>query len=411
MQDGGSAQLDELTWTPALRSVAPYAVDARASRGRVHPEPACPMRTPFQRDRDRIVHATAFRRLNYKTQVFLFHEGDHYRSRLTHSLEVAQIARAIARLLLLDEDLAEALALAHDLGHPPFGHAGERALWRALEDVGGFDHNAQSLKVVARLERKYEHFDGLNLTFEALEGLIKHNGPPTGRHSRGEADRVLLATVMELGLQSHIDLTSYGSAEAQVAAIADDVAWLNHDIDDGLRAGLISIDDLANAPVAGPFVRHALSRPMNRDRRRVIYEVNRRMITVMISECGGETRRRLAEIGAASADDIRSSDRPVVAFPAGFADELARLKGFLFERVYRHPRVMRVMSAAEQLLIELFQAYSSDPSTLPDGRGADLAGLESSLRRARIGDFIAGMTDRFAIAEHRRLFDATPDLG
>lgn len=397
---------------PFSRPVATYAADSAKSRGRAFPEAPCPMRTPFQRDRDRIVHATAFRRLNYKTQVFLFHEGDHYRSRLTHSLEVAQIARAIARLLALDEDLAEALALAHDLGHPPFGHAGERALARALADHGGFDHNAQSLKVVTRLECRYARFDGLNLTFETLEGLVKHNGPVLGPHARGgHEEKSIEAAVAAAGLGAALDLHLFASAEAQAAAIADDIAWHNHDIDDGLRAGLLSLDDLAEAPYAGAFVREVLSSLTEADRRRVFYEINRRMITAMISVAVGEARERIARLSPASMDDLRHADRPMVAFPADVAAEIAGLKQFLFRRVYRHARVMRVMEGAEQIVANLFSAYFNDTSKLPAGRGAELAGATEDSRAHRVGDFIAGMTDRFAIAEHERLFDATPDLG
>ena len=405
-------RFEEKPWTPATRAVAPWAVDARASRGRLVPEPPCPMRTPFQRDRDRIVHATAFRRLNYKTQVFLFHEGDHYRSRLTHSLEVAQIARAIARQLLLDEDLAEALALAHDLGHPPFGHAGERALDRVLTVYGGFDHNAQSLKVVTRLERKYAAFDGLNLSLETLEGLVKHNGPVIGRHARGgDGERVLLAAVAAAGLGEALDLDLFASAEAQVAAIADDIAWLNHDIDDGLRAGLLALDDLAQAPYAASFVCDVRSAAPGLERRRQFYEVNRRMITAMIADCVAEARRRLALGAAASPDDVRRAGAPTAVFSDRVRQELTGLRAFLFARVYRHPRVMRVMDGAESILIDLFARYSRDLDALPDARGAELCALSDLEQGRRIGDFIAGMTDRFAIAEHRRLFDATPDLG
>ena len=367
------------------------------------------MRTPFQRDRDRIVHATAFRRLNYKTQVFLFHEGDHYRSRLTHSLEVAQIARAIARLLSLDEDLAEALALAHDLGHPPFGHAGERALDRALADFGGFDHNAQSLRVVSRLERKYANFDGLNLSIETLDGLIKHNGPVTGPNARSaEGDAVLRAAIAEAGLAHHLDLELFASAEAQAASIADDIAWINHDIDDGLRAGLLNIADLTDAPLAGPFVRDVLA--SGTQTRRAIYEVNRRMITRMIAACVDEARERLAGLAEASLEHVLGAGRPCVAFPAAMTGELDALKAFLFARVYRHPRISRVMDNAETIVTELFAQYRSEPATLPDGRGDGLADLGDDERARRLGDFIAGMTDRFAIAEHQRLFDATPEL-
>ena len=272
--------------TGLARPVAAYATQAQESAGRLHPEPACPMRTPYQRDRDRIVHATAFRRLTYKTQVFVFHEGDHYRTRLTHSLEVAQITRAIARMLFLDEDLAEALALAHDLGHPPFGHAGERALAQVMAPYGGFDHNAQSFKVVTRLERKYAGFDGLNLTMEALEGLAKHNGPLSGGETEGEA--LLRKAIDEVGLAGHMHLEQFAPAEAQAAAIADDIAYNSHDLDDGLRAGLLSLGDLTDVPLAGQFVREAPLAGV--DTQRVIYEVNRRIITAMIDDVVRESR-------------------------------------------------------------------------------------------------------------------------
>ena len=396
---------------PGERWMAPYAIDWRQSLGRPVPEAPCPMRTPYQRDRDRIVHATAFRRLNYKTQVFLFHEGDHYRSRLTHSLEVAQIARAIARQLGLDEDLTEALALAHDLGHPPFGHAGERALDRTLQPYGGFDHNAQSLKVVSRLERKYAGFDGLNLTFETLEGLVKHNGPVIDA-GLGDAapNRVLLRTIAEAGLGAALHLPLQAPLEAQVAALADDIAWANHDIDDGLRAGLIGLDDLAAVPFVGPLVIEARRQSPAHEPRRLVYEVNRRLITVMIRECVAETRRRLAAVEPRHVDGIRGNPDLVAAFAVNEATALAGLKAFLFRSVYRHPRVVRVMAEAESVLADLFARYTSDATALPLERQALLAGLDETARGSRIGDFIAGMTDRFAIAEHRRLFATTPDL-
>ncbi len=403
------ASRDPTVWVPTSRRLAPYAAKAEASRGRLVPEPPCPMRTPFQRDRDRIVHATAFRRLNYKTQVFLYHEGDHYRSRLTHTLEVAQIARAIARLLGLDEDLAEALALAHDLGHPPFGHAGERALNRAMASYGGFDHNAQSLRVVTRLERKYAAFDGLNLTFETLDGLIKHNGPIAAVN-----EPILVAAVETAGLSPHIDLAQYASAEAQAAALADDIAYNNHDIDDGLRAGLIAIEDLADVPLAGPFVREVLARPGPLESRRRIYEVNRRMITAMIDDAVTTSRRRLAALPNGNppmaAQAVCKAPGPVVAFSNSLSADLLGLRAFLFKAVYRHERVMRVMRSAETAVIDLFGRYRADPGSLPDGRGAEQAGQDEVARARRISDFIAGMTDRFAISEHRRLFDAPLDL-
>jgi dGTPase len=364
------------------------------------------MRTPFQRDRDRIVHATAFRRLNYKTQVFLLHEGDHYRSRLTHSLEVAQIARAIARQLGLDEDLAEALALAHDLGHPPFGHAGERALDAAMAPLGGFDHNAQSLRVVAHLERKYWAFDGLNLTFETLEGLVKHNGP-----LEPQQQPLLSEAVVEAGLQGCIDEALHAPAEAQCAAIADDIAYNNHDIDDALRAGLLRLEDLAEVPIVGYFARGALERANGVDARRAVYEINRRMITAMIEDVLAASRTRIAGLEPTSVDDVRRAGEPIVAFSASLNDELQGLRAFLFGHVYRHERVMRAMRAAEGIVTELFDRYTTDPTTLPGDRGRRLQFADEGPRLRAIGDFIAGMTDRFAIAEHRRLFDLTPDLG
>ena len=294
-----------------------FATNPHASRGRLIAEPACPMRTPFQRDRDRIVHATAFRRLTHKTQVFLYHEGDHYRTRLTHSLEVAQIARALARMLSLNEDLAEALALAHDLGHPPFGHAGERALDAAMAGFGGFDHNAKSLDIVTRLERKYAAFDGLNLTFETLDGLIKHNGPLAG--GANGPHRAIIAAIDRAGLTPHLSLELYASAEAQAAAIADDIAYNNHDIDDGLRAGLIALYDLSDVPLVGPFVRDALANvgtASNDRRQRAVYEVNRRMITVMIADVVAEARARLAALPEASPAAVLHAGRPMLTFSA-----------------------------------------------------------------------------------------------
>jgi dGTPase len=391
------------------------------SRGRALAEPPCRMRTPFQRDRDRIIHATAFRRLTYKTQVFLHHEGDHFRTRLTHSLEVAQIARSMARQLELDEDLAEALSLAHDLGHPPFGHAGERALDLAMRDWGGFDHNAHSLRIVTGLERRYARFDGLNLTFETLEGLAKHNGPLTGPQAPPDAaahTREILDLIGALGLTQALDLDRFAPAEAQVAAIADDIAYTNHDIDDALRAGLIAIGDLEQAPMAGAFVSEARSvlegtpaatGSADRDRR-LFYEVNRRMITAMVDDVVQETRVRLAALDPKSADDVRNAGAPVVAFPDARRAELDGLRRFLFVRVYRAPRVMRVMHKAEQVVAALFERYMRSPADLPGGREAMVLGLDPAGRARRVADFIAGMTDRFALAEYARLFDDTIDL-
>jgi len=366
------------------------------------------MRTPYQRDRDRIVHATAFRRLTYKTQVFVFHEGDHYRTRLTHSLEVAQIARAIARMLALDEDLTEALALAHDLGHPPFGHAGERALAQAMAPYGGFDHNAQSFKIVTRLERKYAGFDGLNLTLATLEGLAKHNGPLLGTNPEGEA--VIRAAIEPAGLAESLHLDRFASAEAQAAAVADDIAYSSHDLDDGLRAGLIGLDDLVDVPLAGRFARAAL-RGGSIDAQRAFYEINRRIIAEMIGDVVRESRLRLAALPWQSLQGVREAGHPVVAASPGTRGEIEGLQQYLFAGVYRHPRVMRIVQDAEAVVRDLFARYLADPAEMPGlWRAAAEECADVPERVAVVADFVAGMTDRFAIKEHRRLFDATPEL-
>jgi dGTPase len=391
---------------PVLRRLAPYATLAHASAGRLYREPECPMRTAFQRDRDRIVHATSFRRLTYKTQVFVFHEGDHYRTRLTHSLEVAQIARAIARLLRLDEDLAEALALAHDLGHPPFGHAGERALAAAMASYGGFDHNAQSLRVVTRLERKYADFDGLNLTFETLEGLAKHNGPLPGADDAGKAP--LGSLLADIGVAANLHLPLFAPAEAQVAALADDIAYDSHDLDDGLRAGLLGIEDLAGVPLVARFLEEVPRGLIDTQRR--IYEINRRMITAMIEDAVGESTRRLARLSEVSLQGVRAAGRAVVAQSERVAAEAEGLKGYLYANVYRHPRVMRVMRDAEAIVGDLFGRYLRQPQEMSGVLGLAAQAEEGAVRAAIVADFVAGMTDRYAIKEHRRLFDATPEL-
>lgn len=392
---------------PAARPLAPYAANPAASAGRLCSEPPCPMRTPYQRDRDRIVHATAFRRLNYKTQVFLFHEGDHFRSRLTHSIEVAQIARAIARLLALDEDLAEALALAHDLGHTPFGHAGERAMASAMQPWGGFDHNAQSLRVVTRLERKYAAFDGLNLTFETLEGLAKHNGPIVGPAAHKD-HAVLRAEIEQAGLTHALKLDQYAPAEAQAAAIADDIAYNSHDIDDGLRAGLLKIEALLDVPLVGRFVREA--RAGAPDNVRAIYEVHRRMITVMIDDVVKTSREHLAALPEQSLDAVRRAGRPVVGFSDQMRAEVEGLQDFLYANVYRHPRINRIMEGAGTIVRNLFARYMADDAALPEAWAQRVQGLDTPARAHMVADFVAGMTDRYAVGEHQRLFDATPDL-
>lgn len=391
---------------PGARAPAVYAASAINSRGRFFREADCPTRSPFQRDRDRILHATAFRRLTYKTQVFVFHEGDHYRSRLTHTLEVAQIARTIARQLRLDEDLAEAVALAHDLGHSPFGHAGERALDAAMRDFGGFDHNAQSIRVVTSLERKYLAFDGLNLSWEMLEGLVKHNGPVR------DPESPIAKVVRRLETWQSLELSNWASAEAQVASLADDIAYLSHDVDDGLRAGLLSLDAMLDVPVAGPLVRDVTTLSNDVQDGRAFYEVTRRMITVMIADVVNESRRRLARLSPQTPDDIRRAETGTIAFSPMMADDLRALKSFLFDRVYHHDKVMRVMRNAERIVTDLLERYRDlrNPVAMPEAWNAAMRGLDMRAQARLAADYLAGQTDRYAMAEHRRLFEVTPEL-
>jgi dGTPase len=390
---------------PGGRHPAAYAADPSQSRGRLFAQTDCQTRSPFQRDRDRIIHASAFRRLTHKTQVFVFHEGDHYRTRLTHSLEVAQIARTVARQLCLDEDLAETLALAHDLGHPPFGHAGERALELANATHGGFDHNAQSFRVVTALERRYADFDGLNLTWETLEGLIKHNGPLV--NAKSSATRRVLKQVERW---QSFDLELWPCAEAQVAALADDIAYATHDIDDGLRAGLISMEDLAAAPIASGIIASLGSPQSVDDLSRRHFEVSRQMITRLINDLVVASRDRLRALKPQTPQDIRQAGRAVIGFSAPLEAELAALKAFLFARVYRHERVVTVMQGAERIVGDLYRRYLDDNATLPAPWLAAAGRLDQRRRGRLVADFVAGMTDRFALVEHRRLFDATPLL-
>ena len=396
----------------APRSV--YACDPDRSRGRQFAEPPSRTRSPFRRDCDRVIHSTAFRRLKYKTQVFVFHEGDHYRTRLTHSLEVAQIARAIARQLGLDEDLTETLALAHDLGHPPFGHAGERALDACLRAHGGFDHNAQTLRVVTALEHRYPEFDGLNLTWESLEGIVKHNGPlttrdgtPIGRYR----ERSLPVGISQFVAAYDLELWSFASLEAQIAAIADDIAYDAHDIDDGLRAGLFQIDDLKAIPLMASIIAEIDTQYPALDEGRRGAELVRELISHLIGAVVLEADRRINAMRPASVDDVRNQSEALIAFPIDTAQTEAAIKAFLKIRMYRHERVMRVMRDAEQLVFDLFARYEADPSALPAEWLPRENQAETAAERARrIGNFIAGMTDRFALTEHQRLFDLTPDL-
>jgi dGTPase len=395
----------------APRSV--YACDPERSRGRLFAEPPSKTRSPFRRDCDRVIHSTAFRRLKYKTQVFVFHEGDHYRTRLTHSLEVAQIARALARQLGLDEDLTETLALAHDLGHPPFGHAGERALDACLRAHGGFDHNAQTLRVVTSLEHRYPEFDGLNLTWESLEGVVKHNGPLTERNGAATGryrDHGVPAGISDYDRKYDLELWSFASLEAQVAAIADDIAYDAHDIDDGLRAGLFTVDDLKIMPLTAEMIAEIAKHYPALDDDRRGAELVRELISYLIGAVVSEARRRLDATKPKSVEDVRNHGEVLIAFPAGVAQAEAEIKSFLKLRMYRHSRVMRVMGEAEQILFDLFARYQRTPGDLPAEWLPPDGGDTETERARRIGNFIAGMTDRFALTEHQRLFDSTPDL-
>jgi len=394
---------------PGARNPAPYEAGAGPLRGRQLAEPECPTRSPFQRDRDRVLHSTAFRRLTHKTQVFIYHEGDHYRSRLTHSLEVAQIARTVARQLRLNEDLAECLSLAHDLGHPPFGHAGERALDGVMHGYDGFDHNAQSLRIVMKLEKKYAAFDGLNLTWDVLEGLAKHNGPVR------EAPSPIQKVMAELAGWQQFDLETWPSAEAQLAALSDDIAYLTHDLDDGLRAGLVSVADICTLPLLDEIVTGLKLNPQQSKgcvSTQLPYEIVRQLITALIQDMVQASRAKLRALAPESPDDIRSSVDGVIGFSDVMAGHMADLRRFLFERVYRSEKVMVVMRRAENIVSELFHHYKQPGGSVDLPRAWQPAGrtLSDQQHHRLIADYLAGMTDRFALAEHRRLFDVTPEL-
>ena len=396
-----------------LTTRAPYASDPAGSRGRLYPEAASRTRNPFRRDCDRIIHSTAFRRLAHKTQVFVFHEGDHFRTRLTHTLEVTQIARSLARALGLDEDLAEALALAHDLGHPPFGHAGERALDRCLAHDEGFDHNAQTLRVVTALERRYAEFDGLNLTWETLEGVVKHNGPLTDRQGEPLSRyrrRGLPHAIRVHARSQDLELWSWPSAEAQIAALADDIAYDAHDIDDGLRAELFTLDDLAEVDLVRDIRLEIRAAYPVLDAGRAAHELVRRLITRLIEDVIAEAGHRLRVLAPRRAADVRLAGGPAVGFSAVMAAADRAIKGFLRERMYRHARIQRIMDEAEDVIRDLFARYIAAPADLPVEWAQSADADEEPGRLRRVADFIAGMTDRYALVEHARLFEVTPEL-
>jgi len=386
------------------RVLAPYASHPEESRGRLYPQADSATRTAFQRDRDRVIHSTAFRRLQYKTQVFVFHEGDHYRTRLTHSLEVAQIARSVARALALNEDLAEAIALAHDLGHTPFGHGGEAALDAAMAAFGGFDHNEQTFRILTSLEHRYAAFDGLNLTWETLEGTVKHNGPLIGGPSiGGEAVKPVAESIAAYCRTWDLELTEYAGPEAQVAALADDIAYNNHDIDDGLRAGLFAVADLADLPLVGAIFAGVRQRYPETDEARSINEAVRRLIDRMVNDLLAETRKRLADAAPVSTDDIRRLGAPVVAFSEEMRKNDRALRDFLFGRMYRHEKVNRKTEQGQKVVRALFAHYLAHPEALPADWQADAGAAEIRETARLVADYIAGMTDRFALDEYRKL--------
>lgn len=387
-----------------LRERAIYASDPTRARGRRIPQPSSSERSPFQRDKDRIIHSSAFRRLKGKTQVFVAHEGDYYRTRLTHSLEVAQIGRSISRVLGLDEDLAECLCLGHDLGHPPFGHSGEDALAEGMLPYDGFDHNAQTLRIVELLEGRYAEFDGLNLTWETLEGIAKHNGPLI----KTEADKAKLPwAIRALDDWERLELQTFAGPEAQVAALADDIAYNNHDIDDGLRAGLFSVKDVCEVPLVGEAFHDVKKRYPDISEDRMIHEAVRDLIGYMVADVLGETRDRLAAADPKSADDIRGLDHPVCEFSSKFREQEAPLRKFLFENMYRHYKVNRMMGQATRVVRELFDLFLEDPDILPTDLRNRCDAPKTATTARIVCDHIAGMTDSYAISEHRKLFSVT----
>jgi dGTPase len=360
------------------------------------------------RDRDRIVHSAAFRRLIYKTQVFVYHEGDQYRTRLTHSLEVAQIARTLARVLRLDEDLVEAVALAHDLGHTPFGHAGEDALDAAMDSIGGFDHNAQSLRIVTKLERRYAAFQGLNLTWETLESIVKHNGPligADGKPLKKYAVKGLPQALRNYAQVQDLRLDSFCALEGQTAAISDDIAYNNHDIDDGFRAGYITVKALEEVPLAGRTIAAVRARHGGLPDGPLVYETNRRMISAMVEDVLAETRARLGALNPLSVEDVRQAGTPIAAFSERMAADIALLREFLFAHLYKHPEILKIMGRAQGIVAALYRHYSENPETMPAEWLGETDLSDPVLKGRLAGDYVASMTDRAALKAHAELFE------
>ena len=376
--------------------LANYATNHCNSKGRLIPEQPCELRSVFQRDRDRIVHSAAFRRLEYKTQVFINHEGDHYRTRLTHSLEVAQLARAMARKMRLDEDLAEAVALAHDLGHPPFGHAGEAGLKQVMQPYGGFDHNAQALRVVTKLEHRYAAFDGLNLTWETLEGLVKHNGALVAPHQ----------IIADFDAIYPLNIATNAGLEAQIAAISDDIAYNNHDIEDGIRAGFFVVEDFVHIPMIAEILQQMRSQHGEiNDVQRKVHEMLSRLIKLMVSDVIDELQKNIAAHNIQTVEQVRALDFQIVRFSEEMEATNQAIKQFLLQNMYRHYRVNRMTQKAIRVVQDLFNFFMNAPECLPDSWRKTFLSVDNVNQPRVICDFIAGMTDRFALLEHKRLFN------
>ncbi|MDR6189713.1 dGTPase [Agrobacterium pusense] len=407
---GGCMIIDQRALGFGSGERAVFASDPWTTRGRLFPEEGSLTRSEFQRDRDRIVHTTAFRRLKHKTQVFISPDGDHYRTRLTHTIEVAQIARALARALRLDEDLAEGVALVHDFGHTPFGHTGEDALDAVLLPYGGFDHNAQSLRIVTKLERRYAEYDGINLTWETLEGLVKHNGPLVNAKGEGIKGPVPLPILEYCELQD-LEIGSYASLEAQVAAIADDIAYNTHDIDDGLRAGYLTFEMLEEVPFLSGLMAQVRAKYPVLDKERFANEIMRRQITHMVEDVIGVAQQNLARLKPQRAADIRAADFTVATFSPEMAETDRQIKKLLFAHIYRHPDIMRIRAGATQIVTDLFHRYMETPAEMQSHYWVDsISGMSVAAKARHVGDYLAGMTDSYALRAHQRLFDHTPDL-
>jgi dGTPase len=406
-----NAALDQTSYNYCALPLADYACRPDLSRGRFHEQEESKYRTCFQRDRDRIVHSSAFRRLKHKTQVFVYHEGDHYRTRLTHSLEVAQIARTMARALMVNEDLSETVALAHDLGHTPFAHVGEDVLKECMKDVEGFDHNDQSLRVITVLERKYPGFSGLNLTWETLEGVAKHNGPLVKNSSEKEK---LPVTVKMIDQAFDLQLDTHASVEAQVAAIADDIAYNNHDMEDGLRAGLFTLDDLKDIPLLGEALHNTKSKWGDESKKVITYQVIREVIGAMVEDVVEETQSRLNDLNASSPDDVRAAGKQMVVFSEDMYQKVEAVRSFLWERMYRHYKVRRMRLKVSKIVEDLYNAFMKEYNLLPDlwqKKVEEAGGPDNVVAQARVvADYIAGMTDRYALKEYERLFELYWDL-